>query len=249
VLFDYTVEIVALAWCYITWRSLAVVPILVFGAVLLVAAQSSHLVSLPLSAQRTLDFLPGDWDAGVVADTDGSNDFRSRIIHVYLDEYATAHPWLGNGISYDSADFALYNFMQETQPTADSYWQSKVFITGKMFHTGWISVYDAVGLVGSFFFVFGFCALTYLTGQLVFAKSVSRKSTLFPVKAWLFAYTVTKFLTFFITYGDLKTTFPIFCSIAVAYYHLSRVEALGAEKAVRRQIRFEPDRAGLPAYS
>jgi hypothetical protein len=241
-LFSYGLEIALLAACHIRWRALLILPTLALGAIMLAAAHTSHLITLPTSAQRTIDFLPGDWDPEVVANTDGSNEFRTRIIHVYLDEYASAHPWLGNGISYDSADFALYNFLAQTQPTADGYWQSKIFITDKVFHTGWVSVYDAVGLVGSFFFVFGFGAAIYLTGRSVLGKNCDRRSPFFPVKCWLFAYTTTKVAEFFVTYGDLKLTFPVLCSICIVWYHINRVETLGPEVMSRRRILFEPER-------
>jgi hypothetical protein len=246
-MFAFVLETVLLTCCYITWRALAVVPVFIFAAGLLVVANSGHYITLPLSAQRTLDFLPGDWDPSVVGETDSSNEFRTRIIEVYLNEYASAHPWLGNGISYDSADFSTYNFLQDTQPTADEYWQSKVFITGKMFHTGWVSVYDAVGFIGSFFYVFGIGVLFYFTGRSVFARSVDRQSPLFPVKAWLFSFTVTQFVSFFVTYGDMKAYFPMFCALAVAWYHINRVEVLGPERTHRREERLEAGRVGLPA--
>ncbi len=246
-MFTFVLETMLLTFGYITWRALAVIPFFIFAAGLMVIAHSSHFITLPLSAQRTLDFLPGDWNPAVTSETDSSNEFRTRIINVYLDEYASAHPWLGNGISYDSADFAMYNFLQDTQPTADEYWQSKVFITGKMFHTGWVSVYDAVGLIGSFFFVFGLGVLFYFTGRSVFAPSVSRQSPLFPVKVWLFAFTVSQFVSFFVTYGDLKAYFPMFCALSVAWYHINRVEVLGPETTRRRSMKFDAERAGLPA--
>jgi hypothetical protein len=240
------IETVVITFCYLTWRTLLVVPFFIFAVALMVMAHSNHLITLPLSAQRTLDFLPGDWDSEVVANSDASNDFRSRIIHVYLTEYATAHPWLGNGISYNGSDFELYNYLQQTQPTADEYWQSKTFITGKMFHTGWISMYDSVGLVGSFFYLWGISVLFYLTGRSVFGKPINRKSPLFPVKAWLFSFTVLQFVSFFVVYGDMKGYFPMLGTIGILWYHIDRVERIGGERAPTRAMQFDRERAGLP---
>jgi hypothetical protein len=239
------IETVLITFCYLTWRTFFFVPAFIFALTLLIAAHSSHIITLPLSAQRTLDFFPGDWDSEVVANSDDSNDFRTHIIKVYENEYASAHPWLGNGISYNGADFELYNFLEATQPTPDDYWQSKSFITAKMFHTGWISMYDSVGLVGSFFYLWGIGALTYLTGRSVFAKPINRKSPLFPVKAWLFSFTVLQFTSFFVVYGDMRGYFPMLGAIGIVWYHIDRVERIGSEKAPTRAMQFDSERAGL----
>ena len=117
-----------------------------------------------------------------------------------------------------------------------------------MFHTGWVSMYDAVGLIGSFFYISGIGVLFYFTGRSVFARSVNRQSPLFPAKAWIFAYTVTNFVSFFTTFGDLKGYFPTLCVLSIAWYHINRVEVLGPEVGTTRAVRFEPERSGLLAH-
>ena len=242
----FALEVMFLSAAYIRWRSILILPALAFAALLLSVAHSDHFIELPLAAQRTLDFIPGDWDSEVVQNTDASNDFRKQIIDIYMREYAAAHPWFGNGLSYSSAEFDTYNSLALSDPTPDGYWQFKVFIVGKMFHTGWVGMYDALGIIGSIFFVGLFSILSYLTGRSVWGPSADQKSGLFPVKAWLFATTMTNFITYFTVFGAPGITVPFLCYTAIAWYHVNRVETLGSEKVRRREMRFDPARAGLP---
>ena len=232
--------------CYIRWRVLLLLVPGVLLVGLAIMAHDSHLLTLPDSAQRSLSFLPGNWDPEVVGETDSSNEFRSGIIRVYLDEYAAAHPWFGNGLSYDEGTYEEVSFMEKYHETADHYWQSKLFITNKVFHTGWVSLYDAVGLVGSFFFGLLGVSVIYLQTRDLFWKSQNQSSVLFPFRVWLFSYSVTGFISFFTLYGAIGEEFPNLCFMALAYFHIDHVQRYGFEKVpVPREMAFDPVRSGM----
>ena len=247
VVFGFTILVGS--WCYYSWRSFILLPPAVLAIFLATAAQDSHLVHLPLSAQRSLAFLPGDWDVEVMDNTLASNDFRQKIQHVYLQEDAAKSPFLGNGTSYDSDTFERFNDLAKTHETPDGYYQTKIFVTGKMFHIGWISVYDAVGLVGSAAFVFFLLSFVWVSGRMVFRASADRKSPLFPLKVWMLCNTLPAVVGYFTVYGDLKLTFPVFCYYAILWTQLDRLERLGySTNTAVREVAFDPMRtdASIP---
>ena len=66
-------------WCHSSWRALVLAPPLIAVIVVAVVLQNSHIVNLPETAQRTLSFLPGDWDPEAIGSAESSNEFRERI--------------------------------------------------------------------------------------------------------------------------------------------------------------------------
>ena len=124
--------------CYSKWRVIFLIPVMAGGVFAATFLQNSHLVKLPEAAQRSLSFLPGDWDPEVAESAKSSNGFRDNIHKVYVQEELRKSPLFGNGLTYDSADFADYSMLAQ-RDTADGYYSTKTFVTGKMFHIGWIS--------------------------------------------------------------------------------------------------------------
>lgn len=211
-------------WCYLTWRTLILIPAIAIGLLLVAFNQDYHVIELPLTAQRSLSFLPLNWDPEVQSAAETSNDFRDNIKQVYFKEYLYKSPWFGNGISFDAAKFDQLSVLAATRETRDHYYQAEVFITGKMFHTGWLSLYDIVGLVGSAFFIFLNLSMTWVSGRMVFGRGVDRRSPLFPLKAWMFVNCVSPFFGFFTMFGDFKTAFPALCYTAIVLAHLDKLE-------------------------
>ncbi len=234
-------------WCHSTWRTLILVPPVVAALAVAIGLQNSHLVHLPEAAQRTLAFLPGDWDSEPLESTKASNDFRDRIRTVYLREDAGKHPILGNGVTYDSTEFARYNFLAQYYDTSDSYYSTKIFLTGKMFHIGWISVYDATGLVGSVTLAFFALRLVWGTGKMIFGKDADRNSPLFPLKIWIFSNVTGSIFGFLTVFGDFKGIFVYFCMVSIIWTHLNRLEKFGYTPPPQHRVRpFDPDQAKLP---
>jgi hypothetical protein len=159
-LFGFILSIMAGTWAYYSWRSLFLPLIVGTMALVLLLAWSDNIIQLPvdrlpLIAQRTLSFLPGNWDPEAVDSAKASNDFRENIKTVYVKEYMTKSPWFGNGFSINTEDFnSLLGGLTRGYYGKDlGYVQAKAFIEGKLFHIGWISLYDAVGIIGSLGFV------------------------------------------------------------------------------------------------
>jgi len=224
-LVTFVLTVVLCIWCYLSWRTLVLLPIFIIALFALSFNQDYHLIDLPLVAQRSLSVIPGDWnwDESVVNSADSSNDFRENIQKVYIQEYLYKSPWIGNGLSFNASKYAELNSLAE-HDTPDHYYQAEVFITAKNFHTGWLSVYDIVGLIGSAAFVFLNLSMIWVSGRLVFGRGADRQSSLFPLKAWMFVYSVTGFFGFFTLFGDFKTAFPGLCFSAIVLYHLDKLD-------------------------
>ncbi len=244
VIFVFTVGMAI--WCHSSWRTLILVPPLVAALAVAVGLQNSHLVHLPEAAQRTLAFLPGDWDSAPLESTKGSNNFRDQIRTLYLKEDAGKSPWFGNGMTYDSTEFARYNFLAQYYETPDHYYGIKTFVVGKLFHIGWISVYDAIGGVGSLAMIAFATSLIWSSGRMIFGKGADRNSPLFPLKIWIFSNVTGSVFGFLTVFGDFKTQFVYFCVVAIVWTHISRLEKFGYHPPVQdRIIPFDPDRANL----
>jgi hypothetical protein len=243
----FGLTILVAAWCYSRWRALLLVPPLVIGVFLAALLQSAHIIHLPKSAQRGLSFIPGDWDPDVLSSTLSSNEFRDKILKVYLAEDVTKSPLLGNGVSYDAAEFERYNTLALYHDTPDGYYSTKIYVTGKIFHSGWMSLYDAVGIVGFAAYVFLTGGLIWATGRMIFRKDADHTSPLFPLKVWMFCNILPSFIGYFAVYGDFKVTFPGLCYYAILWTQLDRLEKFGYRLTVPMRLApFDPSRADQP---
>ena len=235
-------------WCHSSWRALILAPPLLAVFAVTMIVQNSHLFALPEAAQRTLSFLPGDWDPNAIASTESSNEFRRRIRDVYLREEAGKHPWLGDGITYDGTEFERYTYLSQTAETPDNYYSTKEFISAKMFHIGWISAFDSGGFVGCTLLIILCGSLIWVSGRMVFSKSADRGSPLFLFKIWIFCNVAGNVFGFLTVFGDVKGLVPGICVYAIVWTHLHRLEKFGYRPPAKdRMVPFDPERARIPA--
>jgi hypothetical protein len=230
-LFGFFVLTAVGIWCYYSWRSIYILGIALIVPVMLLVASSDNLIQLPekklpLIAQRTLSFLPGDWDQEALESAKSSNDFRKNIQDVYIKEYLYKSPWIGNGFNINKKEYdTLNNTLKSGQTGQDpDYLQAKTFIEGKLFHTGWISLYDHVGLIGSLAFIALGLSEIRLAAHLVFGPKADRRSPLFPFYVWVLCNIVTLMVSFFTVFGDFSATFSSFCIYAIVLSQLSDIE-------------------------
>ena len=231
--FGFLITTVAGAWCYYSWRAILVPAFLAFAAYLLIGVQMSHmgksfLPELPMTVQRSLSFLPGDWSQEVKESASSSNDFRNNIQRVYIKEYLNKSPLIGNGFTFDASEAEQVSYIAAHSDTPDLYYQAKGFIISKAFHVGWISLYDCVGIIGSLAFTaLGFNMIVIL------AKSISKEryshtSVIFGLKVWLFCMLCNSMFGFFLVYGDFKLAFPCLCAYAIILCQIMRISRKSA---------------------
>jgi hypothetical protein len=234
VLFGFLLLTFVGIWCHYTWRTLLIpaIAIVILGVLVVASLNNFALVpvrQLPLIAQRTLSFLPGDWDPEALESAQSSNDFRENIHDIYIKEYMMKSPWLGNGFSIDKDEYSRLSdaFYRQNNAPPDfdpAYTEGKYFIVGKNFHTGWISVYDAVGAIGSAAFITLGLAEIWVTGRLTFRGSENQKSPIFPLHVWLTVGIVSSMISFFTVFGDFAATFCGLCVYGLVLSQLCDIE-------------------------
>jgi len=231
-LFDFATFTMVATWCHYSWRSLILPAALFIVALMLFVASNNNLIhlptnKLPMIAQRTLSFLPGDWDQEAIDEAKSSNEFRKNIIGVYVKEYMAKSPLVGNGFSINTKEFDSWSDMLKNGRNGEDqgYTQAKEFIEGKLFHTGWISVYDCVGIIGSLAFVaLGWNEIS-LAAYFISGPKSDRRSSLFPVYIWILGNVATNMFGFFTVFGDFKETFMDLCFYAIFLSQLSDAES------------------------
>jgi hypothetical protein len=127
------------------WGVLAFLPLiaaLLFG----LSAFNSVVMPLPKQVQRALTFIPGDWDPSMTLNATASDDFREKAWTLWWKEFFPAHPWLGRGFGF-RAEWAAAS---PGEPYGNDIKQ--MVETGNI-HNGLFASLDAVGLVGTVFFV------------------------------------------------------------------------------------------------
>jgi hypothetical protein len=213
-MFGFGMVTVAGAWCYYSWRSILIsgivfVPILAFALAVNNDMLPLPASKLPMIMQRSLSFIPADWDEEATRSGKDSNDFRDGIEQLYLKEYLWRSPWIGTGYNIDSEEFDELNegLMTGRYGRDSFYFLYKMYIVGKMFHTGWLSVYDIVGIIGFAAFLFLAASEIWTLWGWIFDPKADRRSSLFPLYVWLFVNTVTMMLSFFTVFGDFAITF------------------------------------------
>ncbi len=126
------------AWLHRGWREAALTAAL--GALLLGAlvVMNRRVVDLPLSAQRALSFLPGDWSSLAERNAEASSEWRFKMWESVLKEHMIDNWLLGDGFGFRAEVF-------------ESWWnthgQGMELLTGA-FHNGPLSAIRYAGIAG-----------------------------------------------------------------------------------------------------
>jgi hypothetical protein len=215
------------AICYCRWRVLIMLPMLLIVPLGIIFIQNDHPAGITLSGsvQRTMSFLPGRWDEDVIETTDSSNDFRAEIERIYKAEFLYKSPWIGNGFSFDPSEPEALDAMSKTPGVTDpAYYSTKAFIVSKNMHVGWISLYDAVGIIGGIAFIFLNVAMIWTVGRLIFGQDMDPNAPLFPLKIILFSSLTGGLVGFFTTFGNFSGSFIGMCTSAIVLVNIIRID-------------------------
>jgi len=215
------------SWLRHGWRELVLVcglVTLVFGTVL---AGQGRLYRLPLGVQRTLSWLPGEWDPDVLNNVKGSNerwDWWRRIIRNRLIE----NWWLGDGIGVSFRDLAaVHNNRTGFESTAE-------LVGG--FHNGPLTTIRAVGVIGLVLFY------TMLVALVVYAIRCVRLcagTVLYPLAIFIAMGTIWKPIHFTLVFGgydsDLPQTIMILGLLRLAIRMHEELSRVSLATEIRRQ--------------
>jgi hypothetical protein len=118
--------------------------VLVVGAVgALIITAGSYFVHMPNAVQRSLSFLPGQWDDAAVADARASSEWRYYMWRIMLtDPRYIENKWLGDGFGFSSQQFSA---ISQAKTVADQ--QENFMIIGQV-HSGPVTAIRYVGYVG-----------------------------------------------------------------------------------------------------
>lgn len=121
-----------------------------------------HVVSpLPLSLQRSMSFLPGEWNKEVVEDAEGSIDWRTEMWEDFLgDNHYLNNPWLGDGFGFskDQKDLLDKQKAEGSGALSPKEVQQYYLISGDL-HSGPLSAVRFMGWIGLFLFTILFIVL------------------------------------------------------------------------------------------
>jgi hypothetical protein len=228
-LFDFALTTFLGACCYYSWRAIILPAGLTVLVLVFLVASTNNLINLPTSklpliAQRTLSFLPGEWSQDAIDSGESSNEFRKNIQDIYIKEYLSKSPYIGNGFTINTKVYDSYINGIAAGGSDPMYIQGKAFIEGKLFHTGWISVYDCVGIIGSLAFVALGWNEMLVSGKFVFGPKSDKRSSLFPLHAWLFCNIVTTVVAYFTVFGAFSDTFSTLCIYGLVLSQLSDIQ-------------------------
>jgi len=182
------------------------VPLVTFAvlAIGIVILGQGSLFQLPLGMQRSLSFLPGDWDNEAKSDADASTEWRLNIWqHVWNNEEFIKDKVFGDGFGFSAYDLKLQidsilgigGYMDDT---------SAEMVTGA-YHSGPLSSIRYVGMVGLVLFA----ALQIAT--LVYATKLVRRAwgtPYQPIALFLAVPMLYGTISFYLIYGGYENELP-----------------------------------------
>jgi hypothetical protein len=217
--FNFVLSSIGGIFCWIRFRVLFLFPVGTFF-VFTIILFNSVVTPLPLGIQRSLSFLPGNWDPQAKEEGRISSEWRDKMTSLFYREYFNKAPLFGYGYQYDKAyaiDSTSSFLGLKTMSAADEFADVRSFIEMRQPHEGDIHALLVSGVVGSLFFIV-FCVSSLIFSARVFFTS--QKNSVCPVEIWSFCILLTSSVSFFVVYGDYSTTLPqiipavAFCSLA-----------------------------------
>lgn len=207
-LFNYLLVSALALFFSVRWISFLLVPVGAIVISVLCLGQGSAF-NLPLSIQRTLSPLPGNWSPVARETADSSDDFRREIQKIYREEFMKESGFFGDGYKYDQKfmwdrvlSFSERERLRGPEETA------RGFIQVRDHHVGWVAVHHPIGTVGFIAFVF------LCVASMVFVfRSIWRvpRGLLTPPQVWASALLVQGIISFFTVFGAMHNFIPQLC--------------------------------------
>lgn len=107
----------------------------VFMMVAVFVGGQGQLFNLPLVAQRTLSWLPGDWDPELDNIRGGSDEWRAELRRVALANIQH-DPWIGRGFAVDIRETMTAIGMQRFDGSVEA--QAAAYALGRSWHNTWL---------------------------------------------------------------------------------------------------------------
>ncbi len=131
------------------WKRLAglfiCIGITLVGIIGVVAIQ--EVTPLPHRLQRTLSFLPGNWDHSVKVQAEGSVDWRVEMWEIVLEGDSIQNWWVGDGFGFPRSEMEYFSAASMTGELTPNQLAEYYMITGAL-HSGPLSAAKFVGVIG-----------------------------------------------------------------------------------------------------
>jgi hypothetical protein len=225
-IFRYGVSLMAGLFAMIRFRAFLLLP-LVAAAGFAIALTQGSVFNYPLQIQRSLNFLPGDWDVKATSEAKSSSEWRGKIDELFYKEYFGKAPIIGQGYHYDpnlakqETDTYLA-IAQQRARAGDEYADVRNFIEMRQPHEGPVHILLVTGSVGAFFFVAYCLALFFYSFGSVIRTSPWEVS---PIQIWAVASLSPQILGFFLVFGDLTNFLIQVCPVSILLYRFERLKA------------------------
>ena len=226
-LFNYALVTILALFFSVRWSSLLLIPLGAVTVAVLCLGQGSAF-DLPLSIQRTLSPLPGNWSPIAKEAAESSDTFRDDIQRIYRQEFFSKAGLFGDGYKYDQRfmwDRALSFSERERMRGADE--TVRGFIEVRDHHVGWVAVHHPIGTIG-----FGAFIVLCASSMVLVFRSLWKVPLghLTPAQVWASALTAQAIISFFAVFGALQNFMPQLCVLlGTAIVSYRKVQELPAE--------------------
>jgi hypothetical protein len=198
-----------------------------FGLVLM----QGKVFDFPLSMQRALCFLPGDWDPKAALEAKASSEWRDRMKTLFYKDYFHRAPILGQGYHFNpsfaqQATDIYQHVLAAMENRGDEYADVRNFIEMRQPHEGPLHLLLVVGMVGALFFTLYCAGILFYTFRQMNATPVSLVT---PFQIWSSATLVPQIIGFYFLFGDMSSFFIGVCPI---------ITLLTVHERLRRQRAF-----------
>jgi hypothetical protein len=182
--------------------------VMLMGVVVLISLQGSVL-QLPKTMQRTLSWLPGDWDPAATADAEGSSQWRFEMWEwAWNDDRIIRDRVWGQGFGLSIDDMNLIASMLTAGGSGPNLLggsdRESFMITGT-FHSGPLSTIKYIGAVGLALY---FSLLLYMSVSAWRLCKRARGTAAFPLALFVAIPVIYEPFQFVVIFGALEGSYP-----------------------------------------
>jgi len=199
---DIGLLVIAAAFLHRRSYELLILTVIGIPALAALVILQGSVFNLPLSAQRALSFLPGDWDSRATVEAEGSTEWRIEMWKLALtnDRYIRSK-WLGDGFGF-TMDELQYQQELKMKGAHPSQVQDYYLVVGT-YHSGPIETIKRIGYIGFLVLLIAFFVFAWEAKSLV---NRSRGTPYFPYVMYVALPIMITPIKFVVIFGAFQPT-------------------------------------------
>jgi hypothetical protein len=182
---------------------------MLFLALVAVIALQGTILQLPLTMQRSLSWLPGDWNEATVRDAQGSSQWRFDMWKwAWEDNRIMRDKVWGQGFGFNLEDMNIIANALLAGQTGGAFLggsQQESFIIMGSFHSGPLSTIKVIGVVGFLLYYPLLCYMALVAWRLCVQ---SRGKKVFPLALFVGIPVIYEPFNFIVIFGALDSNYP-----------------------------------------